>query len=157
MKHALLLLPFALCLQGCDDSNADPSSADTQAVSYQILHQAAVNAYGDETSKSAVLLRDYQSYEDELIKRSSDSAAAVNFDTHSVLLIDMGPKPTSGYRIRLDSLVTEGDYVRAQVIHSVSSGPNCNFGTALTNPYTFIEIESRKDVFVTEKVEVSDC
>ncbi len=159
MKYGIFLLPLILFLQGCNQSKADsPIEKEVlqEGISYQILHEGSDSSYPHPRSKSATILRDLNSYEDELYKRSNEYQKPVDFDTHTVLLIDMGPKNTGGYTLRIESLLTENDYVRAHVVFTVP-GDTCVVATALTNPYKFIEVATTKDILVTEDVEVSDC
>ena len=159
MKQALFLLPLLLCFQGCNESNAGSPPAQESGkdtLVSRVLHESSFNQYGDQTSKSTVIIRDIQSYENELAKRSDEYREPVNFETHTVLLVDMGRRNSGGYRIWVESVVAENNYVRAQVILSFP-GENCVVAAAITNPYQFVEVSTTKDILLTEKIEIHDC
>ncbi|WP_019028323.1 protease complex subunit PrcB family protein [Colwellia piezophila] len=156
MKRLLILIPFIFQIQGCYDANATSPPPPPQPVEYEIMHESQYNEYADSTSKSVIVIRNQTDYENELLKRTSESIKAVNFEKETILLIDMGTRNTGGYSIAIPSVTVENDHVRAQVLLGLP-GNNCVTTEALTNPFKLIKLNTTNEILVTEEITVSSC
>ena len=139
-------------MQGCNNANA---TSPISTVEYEILHESQYNEYANNTSKSAITIKNIIDYESELIKRTSEVAKVVNFQEESILLIDMGPRNSGGYS--LNATFTESDnYIRANVVLSFPGG-NCPIDQEITNPFKLIKLNTTKQVLVTEERTFTSC
>lgn len=153
MKRLLILVPFIFQIQGCNEASA---TSPVPAIEYEILHEEQYNEYADSTSKSFLVIKSQTDYENELLKRTSEKAEAVNFEEETIVLIDMGTRNTGGYTINIQSFTVENDYIRAKVLLTLP-GDNCGTTQALTNPFKLIKLKTKKDILVTEELSISSC
>lgn len=153
MKRLLILVPFIFQIQGCNDANA---TSPVPAIEYEILHESQYNEYAESTSKSTIVIRNQTDYENELLKRTSETIKTVNFEQETILLIDMGTRNTGGYSIDIQSFAGENDHIRAQVLLTLP-GNNCGTNQALTNPFKLIKLKTTNEILVTEEIKVSGC
>lgn len=152
MKKILFLMPLLLPIQSCNDADA---TSVTPAVEYEVLHEINYNKYGDITSKSTTRISSESEYESELLKRSSESTQSVDFETESVLLVDMGLQSSGGYG--LSATFTENeDHVLASVVYQFP-GAGCTTTQALTNPTKIFKLKSTKYILITEEITYSTC
>jgi hypothetical protein len=149
MHTTLIALPILL-ISGCG-----ANAANTQ-VEYSVLHESYYNEQGKYTSKSAVVIRDSNDYESELLKRSVDTPEVIDFSQATILLIDMGARGSGGYDIQLTTIVDRNELLTATIELSIP-GRGCVVTHAITNPYKFIMLASNKEVLVSEKWTVQDC
>ena len=153
MKKLLILVPFIFQIQGCNEASATSPVVSTK---YEILHQSQYNEYADSTNKSVIIIRSQLDYENELLKRTSETIKLVNFEEETILLIDMGARKSGGYDIDIQSFTEENDYIRTKIIYSLP-GDNCSTTQANTNPFKLIKIKTTKEVLVTEELSTSSC
>lgn len=125
-------------------------------MNYEVLHESKSNEYGSSTNKSSIIIKDQNSYDAELLSRTSDATKTVNFEEETLLLIDMGTRSSGGQSIQVDSFVDKGEYIRATIAF-ILPGNNCITSTATTNPFQMIKLDTTKDVLITEKRIISDC
>ena len=81
---------------------------------------------------------------------------SLDFTKGNVLLIDMGERPTGGYSFIINEIVNRDNYTSVIITYTIL-GNNCISTEALTNPYKFVWIESKKEILVSEKLEVKNC
>lgn len=153
MKRLLILVPFIFQIQGCNDVNA---ISPIPAIEYEILHEAHYNEYADSTSKGFLVIKSQTEYENELLKRTSETVEAVNFEEETIVLIDMGTRNTGGYTIDIQSFTEENNYIRAKVLLTLP-GENCVTTQAITNPFKLIMLKTIKDILVTEELSIATC
>ena len=123
---------------------------------YEILHEAHYNEYADSTSKGFLVIKSQTEYENELLKRTSETVEAVNFEEETIVLIDMGTRNTGGYTIDIQSFTEENNYIRAKVLLTLP-GENCVTTQAITNPFKLIMLKTIKDILVTEELSIASC
>ena len=153
MKRLLIIVPFIFQIQGCNDANA---TSPIPAIEYEILHEAHYNEYADSTSKGFLVIKSQTEYENELLKRTSETVEAVNFEEETIVLIDMGTRNTGGYTIDIQSFTEENNYIRAKVFLTLP-GENCVTTQAITNPFKLIMLKTIKDILVTEELSIASC
>lgn len=71
------------------------------------------------------------------ITQTLPAAPAVNFTQEMVLLAGLGTQSTTGWNIRIDTVVTRRDTLRV-IIHSV--GPQCVAGMSITYPWDAVRV-----------------
>jgi hypothetical protein len=82
---------------------------------------------------------------------------AVDFRRDMLLVAAMGTQRTTGYTIRIESVIDQGDALRAEVVRT-GPGPRCGVGAALTQPVDIVIVPaSAKPVRWAARDEVSDC
>ncbi|MEP1553523.1 MAG: protease complex subunit PrcB family protein [Paraglaciecola sp.] len=152
MNKLLLLLPFLLPLQSCSDAEA---TSPIPQMEYQVLHDIEYNEYANITNKSTLLIRSQSDYEAELLKRTSDKAKSIDFESESILLVDMGPQSSGGYGISI-TVSENNDYILANITYQFP-GTGCAVTLALTNPTKVITFETTKYVLINESITYSSC
>ncbi|MFT2089941.1 protease complex subunit PrcB family protein [Paraglaciecola sp. 2405UD69-4] len=152
MKKLFLLFPLLVPLQSCSDADA---TSPVPEMEFQVLHDFQYNEYANTTAKSTILINSQSEYESELLKRSSDTPQNIDFDSETVLLVDMGTQSSGGYSLSV-TLTEHNDHILASIDYQFP-GANCGVTTALTNPTQIIKIETTKYVLVSEDISYSDC
>ncbi len=152
MKRLLILVPLLLQMQGCNDASA---TSPISSMEYEILHEFSHNEYGNSTSKSTIIIRNQIDYENELIKRTSEPAVAVNFQEESIFLIDMGSFGTGGYSLNV-TFSENNQNVKANVVLTFP-GDNCAVSSAVSNPFKLIKLNTTKYILVTEEITFTSC
>ncbi|MEP0177580.1 MAG: protease complex subunit PrcB family protein [Paraglaciecola sp.] len=152
MNKLLLLLPFLLPLQSCSDAEA---TSPIPQMEYQVLHDIEYNEYANITNKSTLLIRSQSDYEAELLKRTSDKAKSIDFESESILLVDMGPQSSGGYGISI-TVSENNDYILANITYQFP-GTGCAVTLELTNPTKVITFETTKYVLINESITYSSC
>ncbi|MBL34539.1 MAG: hypothetical protein CMI03_18470 [Oceanospirillaceae bacterium] len=143
---------ISLLLAACGSSD----DSDLNASHYTL--QAGSNPLYAEGIKSVKVLDNEWDYSSELSDYQDRAGSNVDFSEYQVLLIDLGVRPSAGYAIRFDNITDEGDYVLVQYsIMIPASGTNCAYDTALSNPYLFEAIRSKKEILIREAMEESAC
>lgn len=154
MKNIIIFTAFATLIafiQGCGSS----AHASLPEVGYTVLHEDHNNDYTSDTNKSAIIFRDQSEYERELALRTNAAPANIDFEASVVLMLDMGTRNSSGHNIQLKSISESDNFIVATV--ELSLPGNCNVDGALTNPYQFIAIETKKDILITEELVSRTC
>lgn len=80
----------------------------------------------------------------------------VNFETETVIALNMGRQRTSGFRIDVSAVSTSGSNTFVSV-RKVSPSEGCSVNTAMTYPYCFISIPKTDNNFVFENTEIAEC
>ncbi len=139
-------------LQGCNSAKAE---SPIPSMEYEVIHESDYNEYADTTNKSTIVLSSQYEYQNELLKRTSEASKTINFETETVLLIDMGTQNSGGYSMSTE-LIDKGDYINANITY-VFPGDSCSTDQAITNPFKFIKVNSKQYIIVTEELTYSSC
>ena len=157
MKHFLSVLVLLVCmsaLSGCGGSaNAVTSPPEAQFV---VLNEGGAPAGGNFTKKQTKVISTQSDYASELVIYTSVIPGVVDFMKGKVLLVDMGPRASGGYSVRVASVDVAANWVVAN-IELVVPGPNCIVTAALTNPYQFVYIPTLKEILLSEKLVPTNC
>lgn len=154
-KTIFVILFFFLTLSACNGSstsvNGDSpdNELDSFDIGFLILHSSERIENGSFTEKSFKIISSQDSYEIELSKYSNDAPVLIDFSKATVLLLDMGQETTSGYSIKVSNIKEEDDFVSVSVV-TEEPGSGCAVDTALTNPYQFVRIETKKAIIFNE-------
>jgi hypothetical protein len=150
----MVLSVFMSAQLGCaGESSAQSASAESL---YVVLNQGFFTDNGIGTKKQTKIISSQVDYAMELATYSSATPASVDFDKGRVLLVDMGTRNTGGYSIGVTSVDVSDNWVVARV-GLVRPGSGCNVTQALTNPYQFVFIPSRKEILVSESLQIASC
>jgi len=128
----------------------------TNPVEFQVLQSSSQLNDGSFTDKQIKILSSQDAYELELSRYSTEVANQIDFDTGVVLLADMGQRLSGGYSISVTQVTEDENKVTAEV-RLVEPGLGCILTQAVTNPYQFVFIASKKEVTVNETLLTSDC
>ena len=123
---------------------------------FQELHSGQFIENNRLRSKNIKVLDTAQAYENVLTDYSREAAKPVDFSKGKVLLIDMGQQLTGGYGVRVSAIEEHLSHVVVKIILTTPSSA-CMLIQALTHPYQFVYIASRKKIVVEEGVSVKDC
>lgn len=80
----------------------------------------------------------------------------IEFESKQTILLTTGRKSNGSHTIAVESVVDYGEYVRLNVLLSVR-GSGCAVTAAISHPYQFIEINSRKELVIHESYVVTTC
>ena len=160
MKRALLIsvLPvFLSILSGCGGGTnaATLPSAESQFV---VLKEdwALSTEGGVVTKKQAKVIFTQADYAAELATYTSAAPDSVDFSNGRVLLVDMGPRESGGYSVRVASVDVADSWVVVNVVLE-TPGSQCGTSAVLTNPYQFVLIPTLKEILLSEKMVVASC
>lgn len=124
-----------------DTPNPDTSVNNTVLVNQQLPLNGTL------TEQRISVIKDQNTLNLELANYG-EAAVSVDFNKGQVLLLDMGTKPTGGYSIGLGSFEDAGDHVIANF--GFNQAGSCVVTTALTNPFTFVYVETLKEIRTVE-------
>ena len=91
-----------------------------------------------------------------LLSEYGEASISVDFNQGQVILIDMGPKSTGGYSIDVTSVEDRNDHVLANVAF-INPGANCAVTLALTHPFSFVYVETTKELRTTSTTVSRQC
>ena len=158
MKHSVCLAVLGVCVQvlsGCSgESNAQSPSPESQFVQ---LNQGLRTENAVPTKTQTKVISTQADYAAELVNYTSATPASVDFTKGKILLVDMGPRPSSGYSIGVASVDVADAWVVANVELVKPGGPMCGVLTVETNPWQFVFIPTLKEILLSEKVVVHSC
>lgn len=155
MKISLVAFATVSFLAGCaEDAGA---SSYTLPIT-QVLHQGDSVIDTTLKDKQIVVLGTQASYEAALSRYSTVQPNTVDFNTHQVLLVNLGEREKGGYGIAVSPLEYD-EVTNAWFVNVISSvpGEGCSSITALTTPYQFVQISTADEVLVLEKMESKPC
>lgn len=148
--HILALaVPLMAFMAGAEEIGAQTT------MNFVVLHQGdtALNF----TKKQLRVITSQQEYAATLADYSSEAPQQLDFNAGRVLLVDMGQRATGGFTIEVKSV---GQQKRSAVIANVQltkPGSTCLVTQALTNPYQFVYIPTRKEILVSERLSIFEC
>ncbi|HEY3251351.1 MAG TPA: protease complex subunit PrcB family protein [Ignavibacteria bacterium] len=122
----------------------------------------AHGSYSSIEDKRQVVLRtenEYQKIWDEFYKDLDQMPRIPDVDLkkNTVIAVFMGTKPTGGYDIEIDKVMSVGGKIQVDVIE-ISPGAKCVTTDAITRPYEFIKIpKTDKEVEFKIKSITKDC
>lgn len=154
----------ALCLLvvfgGCDGITGATDEAPDFSVEMtkETLDTGAVNVdeieggqYGDIVEGTQDVLRDEEAYASFWERLHTDRNSVpdrpeVNFETEIVVAVVLGQRPTGGYSVGIDEVLTteSGGQIQVQFTESVP-GDECGVTQALTSPYVLVAIEAQNE------------
>ncbi|HMQ05242.1 MAG TPA: protease complex subunit PrcB family protein [Pyrinomonadaceae bacterium] len=109
------------------------------------------------TKKQTIVITSQEQYAAILAAYTDDDPLQLDFNAGRVLLVDMGPRPTGGFRIeveRVEELRKGSIIVRVKLTRP---GRTCLTTQALTNPYQFVYIRSRQELLINEELFFINC
>lgn len=125
-------------------------------IKHKVIHESIFNELGVHTNKSAIVITDEFEYKKELLFRTSEEAQEIDFEKYTLLLLDMGTRFSGGFEIQIKYFVEKPDQMIASVTY-LKPGDDCAVPAAITNPYKFIQIETKKEIIMKEQLVVYHC
>jgi len=151
-RRLLFICLLSLFLSACFDTPGKTSTVNTS-----LIFSAGQPINGLQVNRKIEVFSDQTSFNTSFAQYVFSIAEhTVDFNTRRVVLLSMGSRPSGGYSIVVDSAEDFGDYVQLNITLSIP-GNGCVVTLALTSPYTFIEIESTKNLIFKEQVSVYEC
>ena len=140
-----------------DDSTA---STETQLKEdIKPIHEGTFGYAHQNGTKQIQLIHSRKQYEATLLSYPhAGQPLVLDFLKNKILLVDMGPRPTTGYFITLDSrrtLMEDGRLIITLVYKF--SADNCVTSSAITNPFTFFQVPTTGQILIREQIELFDC
>ncbi|WP_221795250.1 protease complex subunit PrcB family protein [Oceanobacter mangrovi] len=148
---AICMAAGVLTLNGCVATDDTDSSTD---VSYSILDSGTDPINTDESKFTKVIYNQYD-YENELAYYTTDDADDIDFDTHRVVLIDLGERDSDEYALTLNDISSSDNAVTLSYTISVPDS-TCT-STTSTNPYALLSLKTTKEVLIKESMETVSC
>jgi len=151
----ILFLFVTSTLSGC--INKSSAESPVPEIEFQEL---AGGQYVDNQrtfpEKQFKLITSQASYNESLLIYSNDDPASIDFINGQVLLVDMGLKGSGGYSIKIKSIIKDNATLTA-LVESESPAEGCPADAVQTNPYQFVYIPSKEEVFINESRTVIQC
>jgi hypothetical protein len=136
----------------CQPADQQP---EPQPLQSDVLIDRIAQRSGEFTEQQIKVITDQTSLDTELVRYSEDPLS-VDLDTGQIVLIDMGQKNTGGHSIEAPVFTESGDQVEV-LVEFVSPGANCAVTTALTNPYMFVYVNTRKELVISQRSVQREC
>lgn len=158
MKRALwisVFLVFLSVLSGCG-GGTNASTLPPEESQFVVLKEALSPDGSVFTKKQAKVIFTQADYEAELANYTNVAPDSFDFSKGRVLLVDMGPRSSGGYSVRIASVDVADSWVVVNV-ELVTPGPECIVTASLTNPYQFIFIPTLKEILLSEKMLITNC
>ena len=157
---AFLAAFLLITVGGCGGVGSDPDDGTTfdTEVEAQTLANGAVNTeeidrgqYGDIVEGTRTVARDQATYEELWSQLHADESAAegegsnppeLSFDSHVVVAVVLGERPTGGYAVDVDAVQAseDGGEMRVEFTETVP-GAGCAVTQALTSPYVLVAVD----------------
>ena len=102
------------------------------------------NNGGISTSRATEVITD-QTTLDEKLAAYGEESISVDFNEGQVILADVGPRNHGGYSIEVSSIEEFENHVEANIAF-LQPGATCGVTNALTHPFSFIYIETTKEI-----------
>lgn len=158
MKRVLWIAVLLVCLSvlsGCGGGSIAATLPPPES-QFVVLKESTLPEGGVMTKKQAKAISTQADYAAELAIYTSLAPVSVDFTKGRVLLVDMGPRSSGGYTVRVASVDVANSWVVANV-ELVSPGPQCAVTMSFTNPYQFVFIPTLKEILLSEKMVVTSC
>lgn len=165
LSVAFTALSLLVVAGGCDGimGAADDGPDFSVEMTTETLDTGTVNVgalgggqYGDIVEGTQEVLRDEEAYASFWERLHTDRTPVpdrpeVDFESKIVVAVVLGQRPTGGYSVGIDEVLTteSGGQIQVRVTETVP-GDGCGVTQALTSPYVFVAIEAQN-----EKVEFS--
>lgn len=143
MKKYLILISIAV-LSSCSTTNV-VKKTDKPKQLYEILTQqsqggASIRFYEilTESDEIAMLQND---------ENLSGKIQSEDLKSASFIILNMGEKPTAGYSITVSSVIETDDKILVKVNENDPEPGSMN-AMVITNPYTIVKINSKKEIVI---------
>ncbi len=157
VKKIFLFAASAVLTLGMNGCNADvKADVEFDNIAFSILYGTDYINNGSFTTKSHKVITNQSDYDEELLNYLTTQDSTIDFTTSNVLLVDMGQRNSGGYAIEVTKVEEYDDYAMATV-KLTKPGENCTVSEALTNPFKFVEIPSKKELLITEELSITTC
>lgn len=150
-------LGMLVVLGGCDSiSGADEPTDFSVEMTSETLNTGAVNVeeidrgqHGDIVEGTREVIRDEQAYaafweQLHADRNSVPDRPTVDFETQIVVAVVLGERPTGGYGVAVDEVLTteSGTPIQVRFTESIP-GDGCPATQALTSPYVLATVEAQ--------------
>lgn len=143
-------------LTGCQQEDV---IVDYAVPGTQVLHEGHSVVSTDLKDKQIVVLGSQVSYEAALLAYSAQTPEQIDFAKNQVLLVNLGERSSTGYRISV--LPSEPNEVlktwSVEVRTELPKGEGCIAAEALTTPYQFVKINTKYDLLIQETATKPSC
>ena len=154
VSQIIVLAVVVFDLSGCSsDSEAQSIPPEAQFVP---IYSGISTSTNVGQSKLAKVLSSQDDFAAEYADYVGAAAPVLDFNAGKVLLTDMGSRASGGYSITLVSIDVGSNTVVA-TIDLVAPGPRCMVTQALTHPFQFSYIPTRKEILLSERLTVTNC
>lgn len=109
------------------------------------------------TRKQTRVITSQEEYNEAVVIYTSSPPLPIDFSKGSVLLVDMGPRPTGGYWVEVESVNSTMKGAVVVAVRLWKPGRRCLTTQALTNPFQFVFISSKQEILVSEKLATFVC
>ena len=153
----LFIISLAQVTTGCSDN--ENMQEDVLGVDVNFTNIQLENGLNGlvEDQKVIVIYRDSASLANTSGLIGADfREIETDFESKLVVLVTMGIQPSSGFDIKIESVLDLGRYLELNILLTVP-GVGCVEDDVLTYPYQLFEIDSRKEVVIHERYEARIC
>ena len=145
-----------LTVPATDELTPAQNASLPRKLNFTVLHKANYNPLEKDNGKSFKALISEEIYNAELLRHSVETPKSVNFSTSQVLASSAGQRPSGGYTIGVTEIEEIEDRVVATVVQVVP-GPGCITTPAVSFPFEFVVVPSRKPIEIFERQRTQDC
>lgn len=114
---------------------------------------AANGVYGDKTIQS---MDSEEEFNNALYRYGVKASKPVDFNTHNVVLLDMGLHMNSGYAINVTSVERGDGFIKLNISNRVP-GKNCVSTALLSSPFVMVAIPKDNEVIYSESIDQIAC
>ena len=142
-----------------DDSTASTEIETGLDEDIKPIHEGTFGYAYQNGTKQIQLIQSRKQYDAALLSYPyAGQPLVVDFLRNKILLVDLGPRPSTGYFITLDSqrTLTQDGKLIIMLVYKFSAD-NCVTGSAITNPFTFFQIPANDQIVIREQIELLDC
>ena len=116
-------------------------------VSFKVLHEGSFTLNPEFTGKSLNVFHDSNQYAAELTLYSNEPPSEVDFASQRVVKLDMGYQTSGGYLIQVNRIEEQQEAI---VMHVEYQAPSCGAAGVITQPFTFLRVNSTKTLLLNE-------
>jgi len=127
------------------------------AVEFSIIESGFDGSVGVSDERRVQIFRDQNSLNNaSSLANFGISTPSLTFENQQVVFLTMGLRSNGGFSITAESVEDFGDYIRLNVVLT-APGSGCVTTSILTHPNVLLEINSAKELVLSERFVVESC
>lgn len=143
-------------LVGCSESASANVAMAAESTLAAVVAQGAGAANGVYGDKTMQLMDSEEEFNNALYRYGVKASKPVDFNTQSVVLLDMGMHMNSGYSVSVSSIEQGDGFVKLNIRNRIP-GKNCASSPLLNSPFVMVTVPRENEVIYSETIEQSTC
>lgn len=154
MRASLPFVPLLALLVACDGSDDNTHSQPFVVLECDHSSDTTIEEPSQQVITSAHHFREVYGVTN---LNSQNEVPQVDFDTRQVIALHGGFKPSSGYSLRVDHIIDEGEELEVRYT-AIEPGADCQVDAAIRYPYCFVSMaKTDRPVTYSRHTEVQNC